>query len=1078
MVVTSFSVKADEVDNYQYDSGIKYHFSGKEVAKLQKKRAALQSGRLVNNLIYSSYFGGSNADIVRDMVVDDEGFIYIVGYTLSPDFYIKNAYDSDFNDSDHEYNDIFVTKFDSSGKYVIFSTYIGSKFNDLGECITLDKNNNIVIGGTSRAYNNFPVTDDALFPEIIGNYDVVIVKISADGRKLLYSTLFGGNHDDYIQDMQYDQSGNLIIAGYTKSTENFPVTENAFQKINNGKYEGWMAKLSPSLTHLQYCSYLGGSKHDFVECFTFDENDEPVFSGITFSGNFPQRTPSNYNNLQEDKCDIFITKFNQDFSNIDYSLLIGGSNDDEVFSIDTDRFGNFHLLGNTKSGDFPITADAYQKIFNKGEYSIGVSDIAYMIYNPHTENLDYSTFIGGSAYDYGINLSIDKHTNGTNIIGYSTSNDYPITLKNKQDTLFEIGNTSDAIISRFIHNGRHLSYSTYLGGSKSDIAHRVKFDSSGVLTIIGKTESDDFPISQNALDKILDKETETEVFLTKFKPDLTEIYFLTDTVTICLKETAVLSAFTIPTMDSTYFVEWYPDYKLNRTDSLLVFANPDTSMYYKVKFSNAVGVLDSTKIFVKVKHTPSNIVFGNRFTYPDTLENYWVKIESETDYNWEVEGGEVLTPLNTESVKVRWTSQKMNTVKMNAANTLHCSDSSEFTVYSHPNPFAFNLNQAGNMTVCKHDWVILDAGEGYEKYFWSSGATTRLDTVFRTGRYWCHVVDADTVWGYSDTLNLTVDTLPQIPIYGKLFVAQDDIVEYQVFMDTNFTYQWEVVNGEILEGQGTDMVKIHWSPDSLDGLIRIIATNDLGCTDTTNYNIFIGKTYAPTIVSLTGQTAICPDGYAILDATRGYMEYRWSTGDTMQTITTNEPNYYWCEVLDVNGNVHFSDTLSLSIMAAPPTPKIEYNKIDKVLICKDLAYKYEWWLIQEPKDSLMGTEKEFFYDKGGDYYLIVYNENGCSKSSRDTVFVGIEYVFDSRELNVIPNPNSGIFEISITNIPLYNAELMIYDSEGRLVKVFENNILIANEIISVDLSNFASGSYFVILKTENRLYSKKILIYR
>ena len=62
---------------------------------------------------------------------------------------------------------------------------------------------------------------------------------------LLYSSYIGGAADDYGLGIALDATGNVYVAGSTKSTD-FPVTSGVLQDSNAGGIDAWVAKLAPS----------------------------------------------------------------------------------------------------------------------------------------------------------------------------------------------------------------------------------------------------------------------------------------------------------------------------------------------------------------------------------------------------------------------------------------------------------------------------------------------------------------------------------------------------------------------------------------------------------------------------------------------------------------------------------------------------------------------------------------------------------------------------------------------------------------------------------------------------------------
>src|SRR5512147_683039 len=101
----------------------------------------------------------------------------------------------------------------------------------------------------------------------------------------VFASYFGGSGGDYMTYVATDKSGNIIIAGHGGST-NLPV-KSAFQNINKGGPEGFIAKFNPELTQLIFCTYLGGTLYDEIKDVVVDTFGNIYVTGLTESLDFP-----------------------------------------------------------------------------------------------------------------------------------------------------------------------------------------------------------------------------------------------------------------------------------------------------------------------------------------------------------------------------------------------------------------------------------------------------------------------------------------------------------------------------------------------------------------------------------------------------------------------------------------------------------------------------------------------------------------------------------------------------------------------------------------------------------------------
>jgi hypothetical protein len=301
-----------------------------------------------------------------------------------------------------------------------------------------------------------------------------------------------------------DAAGNVYVTGITYAT-NFPVTPTAYQTLNMGNGDAYVAKLDASGSTLLYGTYLGGSLQEYGFGIAVDAANYAYVVGETSSSNFPTipgafQPVYNYGNL-----DAFVTKVNADGSGLLYSTYLGGTGWDFGHGIVLDAQGNAYVTGGTASFDFITTPGAYQTT-NQGPIGAfpGIGDAFVTKLNATGSGLLFSTFLGGLQEDSGHSITRDNAGNVL-VTGLTWSYDFPI-LKAVQP-LHQQGatgvNSSDAFITKLNPSASGLVYSTYLGGITYDWGHAIAVDSKGSAYIVGDTDSVNFPLSPNAYQKTL-----------------------------------------------------------------------------------------------------------------------------------------------------------------------------------------------------------------------------------------------------------------------------------------------------------------------------------------------------------------------------------------------------------------------------------------------------------------------------------------------------------------------------------------------------------------------------------------------
>jgi hypothetical protein len=154
-----------------------------------------------------------------------------------------------------------------------------------------------------------------------------------------------------------------------------------------------------------------------------------------------------------------------------------------------DSTGAAYVLGSTRSANFPTTPDAFDTTQN------GAFDVFVLKLDATGSTLLYSTFLGGSDFDAGGGLAVDRAGNAY-VAGGTLSRDFPVTAGAFDSTLED----SDAFVTKLNAAGSALVYSTLLGGSAGEGVGAVAVDESDNAWIAGGTGSADFPTSPDGFD--------------------------------------------------------------------------------------------------------------------------------------------------------------------------------------------------------------------------------------------------------------------------------------------------------------------------------------------------------------------------------------------------------------------------------------------------------------------------------------------------------------------------------------------------------------------------------------------------
>lgn len=437
-------------------------------------------------LAYSTFLGGSLADIPTAIAVDSAGNVYMAGYSQSKNLPVTmTAYTTT-----HVSQDVFVAKINPDGSGLEFSVYMGGESVDEPFGIAVDAQGNCYVTGYTSS-SAFPVTAGAYSTSSSGGFDAFLFKLNPTGTDLVYSTYIGGSKNEQAFGVAVDPEGNAYITGYTLSG-NFPTTENAYSRTSGGGYDGFVSKINSTGTGLVYSTYLGSEKQDSFTRIAVDDSGCAYVTGYSNSTSYPT-TAGAYSRVKNLDYDVVVTKLNAAGTGLVYSTYVGGASMDVSNGIALDSAGNAYIAGYTYSADFPVSAGAYQASTSGGQ------DTFVTKLNPEGSALVYSTYVGGNATDYANGIAVDD--NGCAYVAGYTNSSTSFPLANSYQgykgtycgTLYKLNDT-----------GTGLVFSTYLGGDLTNCCVDVAADPAKNAYIVGYTTSTNFPVTAGAYSETKD----------------------------------------------------------------------------------------------------------------------------------------------------------------------------------------------------------------------------------------------------------------------------------------------------------------------------------------------------------------------------------------------------------------------------------------------------------------------------------------------------------------------------------------------------------------------------------------------
>lgn len=224
----------------------------------------------LSSIVWSTYYGGSNDDTGNGISLSGNGSLYVTGGTNSSNLNLGTAggWDLSYNSG----RDGFVTRFDVLTGAVLNGTYIGTADYDQGYFVQVDNDNDVYLLGQTAG--SWPITPGCYGNANSGQY---IMKFNPTLTNQFWVTTIGASSGDIeisptaflisnCKDIYVSGWGGLVNSGnsqaVTSSSNNFPVSSDAFQNTTNGS-NFWIAVLSENAATLKYATYIGGSGSSF-----------------------------------------------------------------------------------------------------------------------------------------------------------------------------------------------------------------------------------------------------------------------------------------------------------------------------------------------------------------------------------------------------------------------------------------------------------------------------------------------------------------------------------------------------------------------------------------------------------------------------------------------------------------------------------------------------------------------------------------------------------------------------------------------------------------------------------------------
>ncbi|MDQ2657459.1 MAG: PKD domain-containing protein, partial [Bacteroidota bacterium] len=340
---------------------------------------------VIDPLLIFSTFSGSTADNWGSTATPGEhGNLYSSGVTNQAEGGTFPATPGVYQVSSAGLYDIGILKYDSLGTRLLYATYLGGSSSESPHSLVMNTSEELLVLGTTSSVN-FPTsaaaykktfsggTNTAHVVQYSSGSDMIISRLSRDGKQLLASTYFGGslndglnptdglltrNYGDQLRgDIIADDEGNVYISSVTSSPDAFPDSLGFEPDFQGGETDALLLKMNNELSQIIFGTYIGGSSADASYTLKLDGAKNVVLGGGTASSNFPV-TAGCYQPAFGGEVDGWIAKIAADGSRIIQATYTGTTDYNQLYFLDLNESEDIYVYGQT-SGNFPITPGVY-----------------------------------------------------------------------------------------------------------------------------------------------------------------------------------------------------------------------------------------------------------------------------------------------------------------------------------------------------------------------------------------------------------------------------------------------------------------------------------------------------------------------------------------------------------------------------------------------------------------------------------------------------------------------------------------------------------------------------------------------
>ncbi len=840
-----------------------------------------------------------------------------------------------------------------------------------------------------------------------------------------YTTYYGGSHMDFAHNILHTKNNNIVVTGYTVSTNNIATT-GAHQTTLTDQ-DAFIAKFDQNGTRL-WGTYFGGTYQERIYTAALDTNDNIFIAGNTTSLIGIATPGATQPNLSSGD-DAFISQFSPTGTLI-WSSYYGGDGHELITSITVDNSNKLYVTGHTASTDLPCTPNAHRNTLSGYENAfLGVLD--------NTGNILYNSYYikGSNTRGEGIAIAND----GTiYIAGYTNDTELSPFTGIHQD---QNGGYLDGFLLK-INTQYQTVWKTYFGGEHNDLIEGITLDSFQNIYLTGKTKSIGGIATPTTFQPNYSNSNTWDGFLTQ--------------------------------LDSSSNQIWGTYLDAGGSEDITVIKHQNSSLWLLGMTDGINLSTDATSLQQTNNGGYDNILLNFSTSGNKIWTTYFGEANDEFGYDMDFAN-------NNKILITGQTSSNVNFVTSNAHQNNyggHIYDGFWSILCQPTQPTTLSHNNTLN--ICEGDSIEVSSLNNFNSYSWSTGSTSNAIYISTPGNYILETIDNNNCPGKSDTLNVVV-----IPNYDlniqtssnaicdndstqllttnsfssylwntgetSASIYINDSQEYYVSVTNSFGCQYisdtislpisqhfhpiQIIGDTLICAGGTSILytnnnnSIVWNTNASSNSIAVntsgdyyfTGTDQYGCpitSDTITINQINYNTPSSVLDTVTN-FLICWNDSVTLTAANNFDSYLWSNGNNTQATTLTQEGYYYVSATDSNGCVGISDSIQISYKSSGQstvhTPYgNSYCEGDSLILHTDPNLSNIQW------NNSLNNESIYLYTPGTYSYTAI-DDSGCITNS-NAINV-IEYNLPTVEISPILEDslclNDSVFLSSTTSLNQY-----------------------------------------------------------